>query len=274
MTSGRLPDFVMLGAMRSGSTSLYRYIGAHPDVFVAPKELQFFTERFDNGLEWYMAQFAVADPDAALGEATADYLARESAMTRIAAVLPEAGMVASLRNPVDRAFSHHGLLTARGRETRSFSEAVAEEIDAVDRHGHSAEGVIYLSHSLYDVHLSRLFGLFPRKQVFITIFERTVADPRPDYAALCRFIGVDDGFVPDNLGKQVNPYVTFRSLRLRETSRSLPDPLRRIVARLNTKRSGQAPPADPATTASLVDFFAPHIETVRGMLDDPLAEWD
>ncbi len=98
----RLPDFLIIGAMRSGTTSLYRYLGAHPEVFMTPKELQFFTEHFSRGLDWYRRQFVTAGHRSVLGEATADYLARESAMQRIAHTLPTVKMIASLRNPVDR----------------------------------------------------------------------------------------------------------------------------------------------------------------------------
>jgi hypothetical protein len=94
---------------------------------MAPKELGFFTDRYDEGLDWYAAQYAAAAPHQLWGEATADYLARPSAMNRIVATLPEAKLIASLRNPVDRAWSHYLLLKERGRERRSFAAAIEEE---------------------------------------------------------------------------------------------------------------------------------------------------
>nr|MDJ0955128.1 sulfotransferase [Acidimicrobiia bacterium] len=62
-STARLADFLVAGAMRSGTTSLYRYLGAHPAVFMAPKELGYFTERYASGPEWYGGQFAGAQPD-------------------------------------------------------------------------------------------------------------------------------------------------------------------------------------------------------------------
>lgn len=269
----RLPDFIIAGAMRSGSTSLYRYIGAHPQVFVAPKELQFFTERFGEGIDWYAAQFAAAPQETVLGEATADYLARNTAMMRIHEVLPDVRLVASLRNPSDRAFSHHGLLAARGKEKRSFAAAVGDELNAVARSGESASGIIYLSHSMYDVHLERVLRLFGREQLLVTVFERMIADPASTYAALCRFLGVDDSFVPRILGKPVNPYVGFRSLRVRTVAQRLPKPLATAVAKLNTKSGAVADPPDEATWRRLGEFFAPRIERVEELLERPLPEW-
>jgi len=273
VTALRLPDFMVIGAMRAGSTSLYRYIGAHPDVYVAPKELQFFTEHFDRGLDWYAEQFSEAPHGTRLGEATADYLARKSAMTRIAETLPDVKLIASLRNPVDRAYSHYGLLTARGRETRTFAQAIGEEIDLVDRHGDTADGVIYLSHSMYDVHLARLGQLFSTEQLFVSIFERMVDDPQAAYAAICRFIQVEDGFVPEILGRRVNPYVTFRSLWLRDAARTLPTPLGTLIARLNTRRGSSPEPPDQGTVDELRNFFAPRIAAVERRLGIDLPEW-
>ncbi len=273
MAEGRLPDFLIIGAMRSGTTSLYRYLGAHPEIYLTPKELQFFTEHFERGQDWYCAQFAPAGTARVLGEATADYLARASAMTRIAATLPRARLIASLRNPVDRAWSHYGLVQARGREPRTFAEALDEETAALAAGGPDAPGVFYLSHGLYDVHLERCFRLFDRTQVAVTIFERMAADPEPVYRRLCSHLGVDPAFVPANLGEPVNPFVTFRSLRLRTAAQRLPSPLGRVVARFNTRRNVAAPPLDPATRTRLTDFYAPHVARTEELLGTPIPEW-
>jgi len=273
MGERRLPDFLVIGAMRSGTTSLYRYLGAHPDVFMAPKELQFFTEHYGKGVDWYASQFSSAGGVHRLGEATADYLARESAMTRIATVLPGARLIATLRHPVDRAWSHHLLLRARGREPRSFETAIDEEMAAIARSGPESAGVIYLSHGCYDIHLGRCLRLFPRSQLHVTVFERMTADFAATYRELCSHIGVDKAFVPANLGERVNPFVTFRSLPLRRLGQRLPSPLGRVVARLNTRRN-VAPPALPAAMRErLTEFYAPHIAATEEILGAGIVEW-
>lgn len=273
MADSRLPDTLIIGAMRSGTTSLYRYLGAHPDVFMAPKELQFFTEHFEKGIAWYREQFAAAGGAHVVGEATADYLARESAMSRLAATLPDARLIASLRDPVDRAWSHFGLLRARGRERRSFSAALDDEETAIARQGPGADGVVYLTHGLYDVHLERCLRLFPRPQVHISIFERMATEPGVMYHSLCQFLGVDASFVPPNLGDRINPFVTFRSLRLRRIAQRLPSPLGRPVARVNTRRNVPSPRLDDPTSARLTEFYAPHIRRVEEILGEPIPEW-
>ena len=270
---GRLPDFLVVGAMRSGTTSLFRYLEAHPEIAMVDKELGFFTERFDEGIDWYKSRFAAAGSARVLGEATADYLARESAMNRIADVLPAVRLVASLRNPIERTWSHYGLLQARGRETRSFEEALDAEEAALAEHGPNAPGVIYLYHSDYGVHLERAFRLFGDGQIHVSIFERMVSDPAATYRSICGFLGVDDTYVPPNLGRAVNPHVGFRSLRVRSWSKRLPTPLRRVVARVNTKQAEPRPDLDPAVRARLAAFFAPRVARVEELLGDELSEW-
>lgn len=270
--NGRLPDFLILGAMRAGSTSLYRYLGAHPDVYITPKELGFFTEHFDKEIDWYRDQYS-GRSEAVLGEATADYLARPSAMRRIAATLPEANLIASLRNPVDRAFSHYGLLSSRGVDTRTFDRAIDEELAAVAEHGPDAEGVFYLSHGMYDVHLARWFELVDRKRMHLVVFDELKSDPLEVYRRICRVLGVPETFVPEILGESVNAYVTFRSIRVRKAAQRMPPPLGRAVARLNTRQDADRPVMSSGGRAKLIEFYAPRIATIESLTGLDLSNW-
>ncbi len=267
-----LPDFVIVGAMRCGTTSLYRYLGDHPDVTMAPKELGFFTEHFDRGLGWYETQFD-AKPAQLRGEATADYLARDSAMQRLASTAPHAKLIASLRNPVERAWSHYLLLRERGKETRSFAAALDDELARIATDGPEARGAIYTLHGLYDVHLQRALALYPRDRLLVSVFERMAADPASSYQSMCRFLGIDADYVPQRLGKPINRYVTFRSLRVRDRTKALPSPIGRIVARLNTRRHTQPPTLPPSERERLQEFYAPRIARVEQLMGQPLPEW-
>src|SRR5688572_14326389 len=113
----RLPDFLIVGAMRSGTTSLHKYLQAHPDVFVASgKEVHFFDRRYGRGLDWYRSRFAGVTTERVVGEATPAYMYDENAIARIAHDLPDARLIVVLRNPVDRAYSHYWRNRSRGRE--------------------------------------------------------------------------------------------------------------------------------------------------------------
>ena len=272
VSKARIADVLILGAMRSGSTSLYRYLGAHPSVYFAPKELGFFTEHFDEGLGWYRDQFA-GRSEAILGEATADYFARPSAMRRIVATLPDAKLVVSLREPVARAFSHHGLLSARGVDKRSFAAAIDDELATVAEHGPETQGVFYLSHGLYDVHLARWFDVVDRNTLQLVVFDDLMADPSRVYRELCRHIGAEDSDVPGIVGETVNPYVTFRSIPVRKLTQRLPEPIGKAVARLNTRQHVRRPEMSPTTKAKLVDFYGSRIDVMESLTSLDLSRW-
>src|SRR5919106_2306555 len=103
----RLPNFFIAGTMRSGTTSLTRYFDDHPQVYLAPtKEIHFFDLKYERGLDWYGTHFSGANGAPAVGEATPSYVYLRDAVDRMAATVPDARIVVTLRNPVDRAYSH------------------------------------------------------------------------------------------------------------------------------------------------------------------------
>src|SRR5688500_17742284 len=117
----QLPSFLIIGAMKSGTSSVHRYLGQHPDVFTSQrKELDFFNRHYDRGLHWYMRQFG---PGVA-GESSPNYMKAHlwaETAGRIRKHVPDARLVCVLRNPIDRTLSHYLHSVRQGRETRSFS---------------------------------------------------------------------------------------------------------------------------------------------------------
>src|SRR4051812_9293771 len=126
---GVLPTFVVVGAMRSGTTALVRYLGAHPRVYVGRKEVHFFDRHFDKGIDWYKSQFDAPSGVLAVGEGTPRYMFDPVAVQRMARVLPDAKLVVTIREPVARAYSHYLKNVARGVEKLAFDAAVAAESD-------------------------------------------------------------------------------------------------------------------------------------------------
>ena len=119
---GKLPDFIIIGCQRGGTTSLYNYITSHPDVEPASqKELHFFDYNFDKGLDWYKDQF----PDNKItGETSPYYIIHPHAPRRIAQAKPDVKILILLRNPGDRAYSHYNLEVKIGHEKLSFEDAI------------------------------------------------------------------------------------------------------------------------------------------------------
>ena len=203
---GRLPTFLVVGAQRSGTTSLYEYLAAHPDVFMAtPKELHFFDRHLDRGVDWYRSRFEGARGERAVGEATPAYLYVPSAAEGMADVVPECRLVAVLRNPVDRAFSHYLLERGRGWEDRSFEDAIDAEPErlasgSIDELLHHS----YVDRGRYVRQLRRIGERFARSALLVLLFEDLRDRPEDTYREVCRFLGVDEGFRPPVLGRVYN----------------------------------------------------------------------
>jgi hypothetical protein len=262
VTEAPLPNFVIIGAMRSGSTSLYKYLQDHPQVFMPRKEIHFFDRRWDRGLDWYRSRFEGYAGQPAVGEATPTYLAEPEALDRMAATIPEARLVAILRDPVERAYSHYWMEHVRGRDERTFEEAVAD--DASD----------YLVRGRYLPQLEAVCERFPRERLSVVLLDDLRASPGPTYAEVCGFLGVDGGFRPPRLGERVNRFVSFRSMRVRGARRRLPKAFRigRVVGKLNAVE-GEYPPMPEAVAADLRSRFAAGNAALAAWLGRDLSAW-
>ncbi len=270
-----LPNFLIVGAMRSGTTSLTRYLRSNPQVFMAqPKELHFFDFEYEQGVDWYRSHFADAGGVRAVGEATPNYLYIDEAMPRLAELVPDARLVAILRNPVDRAYSHYWHNRAVGREELSFEEALEAESERIrSRDPHPRAYWSYVDRGRYERQLRRIEELYPRESLQVLLFEDLLAAPEQTYRSMCRFIGADAEHRPPELGEAVNSFVTFRSRALRSVTRRMPKSARRAVGRLNA-RSESYPPMASATRARLLEGFRQDNAALARWLGRDLAEWD
>jgi Sulfotransferase domain len=184
----RLPDFIIAGAQKSGTTSLWAYLSEHPEVEPPmTKEMSFFDVNFHRGLNWYRMHFPLdigarpSDGESAkhlTGESTAYYMFHPLAPARIAQTLPETKIILLLRNPVSRAFSHYQLKLRRRQETLTFEEAIdkeaerlageEEKIIADPRYYSEAhDRFSYLARGLYLEQVRRWQQFFPPAQLLI-----------------------------------------------------------------------------------------------------------
>ena len=184
-----LPDFLIIGAQRSGTSTLYQHLARHPHVAPAfRKEVHFFDRNFDKGLDWYRAQFPVRD-EFVTGEASPSYLFSPEVPARVEATLPEVKLIAILRNPIDRAYSAYQRWVRQGRETRSFAEAMDGTQPPFAARGHYAEQL--------EIWLKR----FPRERLLVLSAEAFFKEPVPSLNHACRFLGIPpyDRLSPDAL---------------------------------------------------------------------------
>lgn len=197
-----MPHFFIIGAQRGGTRSLYEYLSGHPDIQPAnTDEIHYFSLFFDRGRRWFQSQFPALGPGQITGEASPYYLFHPLAPERLHAVAPEAKLIVLLRNPVDRAFSHHQLELRQGNEPLSFEDAIAaessrlsEEVERIrddDTYASFAhQHYSYLARGRYVEQLRRWLSLFPRDQVLVLKSEDFYRDPATGYQQVTDFLGL------------------------------------------------------------------------------------
>lgn len=221
-----LPEFLIVGAAKCGTTSLYAYLRDHPDVFMPSevKEPTFYATPEAGGLTdeaAYRALFLDAAPDQLRGEASVAYLYDSEAPQRIRTSLgPETRIVILLRNPADMAYSLWGHNRRLGVEPLSFEQALEEEASrakdpkATARFGTWVGNVLYLDRATYMPQINRYLQVFSRDQIAIYIFEEFFSEKLPQWEDLCSFLGVSPTPRPQPVVH--NPAGTVRSQFLRQ----------------------------------------------------------
>jgi hypothetical protein len=218
-----LPNFLIIGAMRSGTTSLFAALAAHPQVFGAPgKELRFFDLNYERGIDWYGERFQGSKGKVAIGEASQTYIYDPLALDRMAAHVPDARLIAILRDPVERAYSHYWLNRSRGREPLSFEEALEAEEGRLKGSSRSDRFFYsYVDRGHYKTQLDRVCSLYDRSGLHVVLFDDLRDHPVQTFEGLCRFLGVEEGAIASAPSTQVNAFQRFRSLRLRAWTKAV-----------------------------------------------------
>lgn len=269
--AARWPDFVIVGAMRSGSTSLYRHLVDHPEVDpAATKEIRYFTKHYERGDDWYRGQFPVG-VGRITGEATPSYMHDRTAVDRMAAAIPDAKLIAILRHPAERAWSHYLMRRSLEQEPRSFAAALEEERTAP--RGSRRPFDDYLSPGQYAEQLEHISTHYPRERVLVHLFDDLAREPASVYDATCEFLGIATSVRPPHLDTRVNAHAQYRSVAVRRLAKRGPPWLKNAVGRVNASHAPPAP-LDPGLRAELIEHFRPHNRRLAGWLGRDLSDWD
>jgi len=198
-----LPGFLILGAQKAGTTALYTYLRRHPAITgPAWKEVSFFDRHWARGVSWYRGSFPLqrGGRHPLVGEASPSTLFHPLAPERVRAVVPEARLIAILRDPVDRAYSHYQHEVALGREPLSFEDALDAE---QERLRGEAERMLadpgyfsrawwdhtYVARGLYAEQLERWRAVFPREQLLLLTSDELGERPGETYGRVLSFLG-------------------------------------------------------------------------------------
>jgi Sulfotransferase domain len=207
-----LPDFLIIGTQRGGTTSLYHYLQAHPCLqATTTKEVHFFDRKYHKGLLWYRGHFpTVWEKSRAqqlqkqafvTGEASPSYLFHPHVYKRVAQTLPHVKLIVLLRHPVDRAYSQYYHSIELGHESRSFEEAIRDEQERTaqerekilkDEHyqSYAYKHHSYLTRGIYVDQLQAWMSFFPREQFLILKSEDFYADPATTLKQVYTFLNL------------------------------------------------------------------------------------
>lgn len=320
-----LPNTFVIGAPRSGTTSLYEYLNTHPQVFMSPvKEPEFFTaapldgvrqttpgrgagsleERaslspeLDADLARYLALFERAGDAKVRGEASTGYLAHPTAAAHLHRHIPEAKLIAILRDPADRAHSHmvhsrrifaeQGQVPVTIEAGRPLAEEFCDVVDAALRHGSRPPATtvaeVWLRTGFYFEHLSRFRSLFADDQLMTIVFDDLARDPQAVMAAVFRFLGVEEAFrlpttaafnvsvVPRNVN--VFGFFTTRNALMRSARLMAPASVRALAMRArNRVLATEKPMLDADLRAKLVAIYRDDITQLQDLLRRDLSSW-
>jgi hypothetical protein len=267
----RLPDWIIIGAAKSGTTSLSAWLAGHPDVWATKyKELHYFDldENHARGPSWYAEFFAEAGPSQKAGEATPAYLRSRQAPERVAALLPDATLLAVLRHPADRAHSHYWHQRNWGASLPDFPVVVDAALAGDPAFQH------FLTGGDYDEQLAawEAHGLRPH----VHLFEDLAEDPQRVFAEVCGQIGVPPADVA-SVGSVRNASHRRRSPGLRKAMERVqawewaPRTSMRLDA-LNTKPV-RYPEMPARTRDQLLERYAAGTDRLRERLGRPLKAW-
>ncbi|MBW2255782.1 MAG: sulfotransferase domain-containing protein [Deltaproteobacteria bacterium] len=303
MRHDQLPNFIIIGAAKGGTTSLHAYLVQHPQIFMTSiKETNFFCKdsEFERGLDWYLDfHFRGGEAYPFRGEASPRYLYSDQAPERMAGVFSDAPVrfLVVLRDPVERAYSWYWHLVRNGNETLGFEEALARESERLPVEAAKRIGSLryaYVDSGMYAKQLRRWFEHFPSERFLVVLHEELVTDTVAVLGQVFDFLGVTPQVdidvtkrrnvaslprsrvlqravleVPVRVGKWVGPLLSRRAKDV--LVRRYWAHAERIL-RMN-QRPFDKPDMNPDTEARLRERFAEDILDLQEILGRDLSGW-
>jgi hypothetical protein len=281
-----LPNFFIVGAAKAGTTSLHAYLKQHPDVFMSQRKEPHYFATFEMRPEFdnftrpirdsvsYQNLFLGSEGFKAVGEASPSYLCDKNAATLIKSAVPNAKIIISLRNPVQRAYSHYLMEYRAGRERLPFAEALEKDQRRSEKGwGTSFE---YIELGLYAGQVERFLSCFGQRNVLVILFEELVQDTTTVMNEVAGFLGIDPArFPPSTFEQAHNSFEASRGalaralLRCRPvriwSKRLVPQQMRDAAKRLLFVRA-EKPRLDDEIQQSLAERFDSDIEQLERLL--------
>ena len=213
-----LPSFIIIGAQRCGTTSLYDYLSNHPQIIPSPvKELFYFDDYYTRPINWYKSFFPTEKQKEKLerdliarvitGEASPSYFFHPYAARRIKETLPQVKLILVLRDPIERAYSHYNHIRRLNREPLSFEEALAKEVERITPDieklnkdefykADQRRDYSYLTRGYYAKQLTEWYKYFPKEQLLVVQSEEFYKDTPRVYNEIVEYLGLNSYTLP------------------------------------------------------------------------------
>jgi hypothetical protein len=276
-----VPNFLVVGAAKSGTTWLYYCLKDHPEVFVSiPKELNFFSKdsNFTKGPSWYQEYFKDVQGEVAIGEISPSYMFPPEIPSRIYDWNPHVKIIFILRNPIERAYSDFCMNLDHGIFTGNVDQELSKDKRIVQQ-------------GLYYQQIKRYLDFFPSKQILVTLYDDLKAHPDALISSIYTFLGVDSSFNPSSLTRKENAkkplpkykfaYNFLRSIYgqlagMNHWVKPLVDELKRkglFNVFYNLMRGEEPPKPSNETLRSLEEFYREDVEKLSKLLNRDLDFW-
>jgi hypothetical protein len=307
--AGRMPNFLIIGAARSGTTTLHYVLDQHPQIYMSPnKETNFFSYYCSGGqvplctrledignvdsrstvrMDDYQRLFRGVSTQIRFGESSPSYLVTAGVPEAVRSLIPQAKLIAILRQPIDKAYSHfmRKCQAQLYRITDDFGAVLEQDEARIKREG---RGISFLGHGRYHDYLRRYHDVFGPDQLKVCLFDDMEERPEEFYADIFRFLGVDESFRADTGAKFNQSGAAQQSMvaRLahaskpirRQVQRNLPPALLRSVTRWwhqHQSRNVEKPvQLSPALRRALTErYYRDEIAKLEGLIGRDLSHW-
>jgi hypothetical protein len=270
-----LPDFLVIGAMKAGTSSLYAYLRSHPEIFMArEKEPSFFGENWSRGISWYEQLFDKAGEAHSIGEASTQYSVYPfvpRVPSRIAELLPNVRLIYLVRHPIERMLSEYHYNVIRGLER----DRLADRSLLRDR--------TYEYASRYALQVEQYLERFDLRQILILKSEDLRNDRMRTLGRIYTYLGVDSGWQPPNLQEEYNSSSERRARPVDQGVRMIPgyrlfaaiapSPLRKLKRRLTTIEAPPRPVLSDRARSELEERFRDEVCRLRRYMDGQFDGW-
>lgn len=265
-----LPNFIIIGAPRAGTTWIAKNLMEHPNIFIPRcKEVHFFDNQYEKGIEYYESHFADHGGRKAVGEASPEYLSNPLAAERIHCHIPNAKLIVSLRNPVDRLYSRYWHAKARYPENKdiSFEEKIKQKPKFIE------EGYYY-------DHLIRFYKYFRRDQILVLLYDDLTRNPEIFLSKICEFIGVDSQYKSSFKEMKINSaasknYVGKSKILWNLYRVLMKFKLVSVAKKVELANRNEYPEMDSKTKSWLVnDIYFEKNKLLQNLIGKDLSMWD